>query len=341
MDFLDYELPPDRIAQRPCEPRDAARLLVVRRATGQLEHHTFRDLPDLLASGDLLVRNDTKVLAARLLGRREWTGGKWEGLFLRQSPDGLWELMAQAGGAVRPGEWVAINPGPLRLELVSRTPEGHWLARPDRLGDPATLLAAHGRMPLPPYIRRGRADASDVDRYQTVFAAHPGAVAAPTAGLHFTPTVFDRLRLYGISWANVTLHVGPGTFQPIRADDYRDHVMHSEWGELPEATVEAISNCRTGGGKVVAVGTTTVRVLETVAASGPLRPWSGETTIYIHPPFPFRAVDALITNFHLPRSTLLLLVAAFAGVDLIREAYRVAVAENYRFYSYGDAMMIV
>ncbi len=339
--FLNYALPADLVAQQPCPERDQARLLVVRRDGAALAHHVVRDLPALLAPGDLLVLNDTRVLAARLLGRRERTGGKWEGLFLRAAPDGCWELLCQTRGRLAEGEVIDIEPGPLRLELVGRAAEGRWLARPSEPGSPPELLARHGQVPLPPYIRKGRAAAEDQERYQTVYARRAGAVAAPTAGLHFTPRLFERLEARGVGRAFVTLHVGLGTFQPIQSDDVTQHRMHREWGELPAVTAEAISACRARGGRVVAVGTTTVRVLETVAATGPIRPWSGETELFIYPPCEFRVVDALLTNFHLPRSTLLLLVGAFAGVELTRRAYRTAVEQAYRFYSYGDAMLIV
>jgi S-adenosylmethionine:tRNA ribosyltransferase-isomerase len=340
-DFLDYDLPPRLIAQEPCPRRDESRLLVVRRADGGLAHHGFRDLPGLLSPGDLLVLNDTRVVPARLLGRRARTGGRWEGLFLRQVPGGAWELLSKSGGRLVPGEEVEIEPSPLRLRLLEKTPEGRWLAEPSEPGPAFELLGRHGAVPLPPYIRKGRAAAADADRYQTVYARRAGAVAAPTAGLHFTPAVFEALRRRGIDRAFLTLHVGPGTFQPIQAEDVTRHRMHAEWGELPAATAEALAACRARGGRVVAVGTTSVRLLETAAAAGPPQPWSGETDLFIYPPYRFRAVDALVTNFHLPRSTLLLLVAAFAGVDLLRRAYRTAIEEGYRFYSYGDAMLIV
>jgi S-adenosylmethionine:tRNA ribosyltransferase-isomerase len=203
------------------------------------------------------------------------------------------------------------------------------------------LLERYGQVPLPPYIRKGKAVAADRDRYQTVFARQPGAVAAPTAGFHFTPSVFERLRERGVDWTFLTLHVGLGTFQPIQSEDVLCHRMHREWGEVPESAVEAITARRSRGGRIVAVGTTTVRVLETVAASGPLRPWRGETDLFIFPPFQFRAVDVLLTNFHLPRTTLLLLVFAFAGMDLVRQAYQIAIEREYRFFSYGDAMLIL
>jgi S-adenosylmethionine:tRNA ribosyltransferase-isomerase len=340
-DFLDYDLPAHLIAQEPSDERDRARLLVVDRQRQGLSHHVFAELPQLLGPGDLLVLNDTRVLPARLLGRRARTGGKWEGLFLRQLPDGLWELLCQTRGRLLIGEKVRVEPPPLELTLIGRSPHGYWLARPSEDTPVVELLGRHGRVPLPPYIRQGRAVPEDRERYQTVFARVGGAVAAPTAGLHFTPAVFDGLHRRGIDWAFVTLHIGPGTFVPIQVADYRQHPMHPEWGELPAATAEAIAACRQRGGRVVAVGTTTVRVLETVAASGSMRPWSGETSLYIYPPYRFQAVDALLTNFHLPRTSLLLLVAAFAGVDLIRQAYKTAVEQAYRFYSYGDAMLIV
>jgi S-adenosylmethionine:tRNA ribosyltransferase-isomerase len=338
--FFDYELPSDLIAQEPAPERDQARLLVVRRSDGSLHHHVVTDLPALLDPGDLLVLNDTQVLPARLLGRRARTGGKWEGLFLCQHPDGLWELMSQTRGRLTEGETIDVAPGPLRLELIGRS-GAHWLARPSEAGSSVELLQRYGHVPLPPYIRKGRAEPGDRERYQTVYAKRAGAVAAPTAGLHFTPHLLERLGQRGIQTAVVTLHVGLGTFQPIQAEDFRQHRMHREWGELPAATAEAIAKRRQSGKRVVAVGTTTVRLLETVAATGEIRPWSGETDLYIYPPYEFRAVDTLLTNFHLPRSTLLLLVGAFAGVELLRKAYETAIAERYRFFSYGDAMLIL
>jgi S-adenosylmethionine:tRNA ribosyltransferase-isomerase len=341
MDLLDYALAPHLIAQEPCSQRDQSRLLVVRRNERALAHHHFFELPDLLRPGDLLILNDTRVLPARLLGRRQRTGGKWEGLFLRALPDGAWEMLMQTRGRLVPGEIIAVEPGPLELRLLEKSSQGRWSALPSEPGAPGELLRRHGHMPLPPYIRKGLDTLADHERYQTVFARQEGAVAAPTAGLHFTAGVFDRLKERGIDWSFVTLHVGLGTFQPIQADDIRKHPMHSEWGELAETTVVAIASCRARGGRIVAVGTTSVRVLETAAASGPLRPWTGETKLFIYPPYAFRAVDALVTNFHLPRTTLLLLVSAFAGVELMQEAYKTAIEQEYRFYSYGDAMLIV
>lgn len=338
---LDFDLPSHLIAQEPCEPRDQARLLVVRRETDTLGHHHFFELPDLLRPGDLLILNDTRVLHARLLGKRKTTGGKWEGLFLRRHDDGVWEMLCQTRGRLNEGETVVIEPGPFELTLLQKTPEGRWLASPSEDGQPPDLLAKHGQVPLPPYIRKGQARPEDAQRYQTVFARQAGAVAAPTAGLHFTPAVFERLKERGIDWRFLTLHVGLGTFQPIQADDYTSHQMHQEWGRLPAETVAAIHTAKSRGGRIVAVGTTAVRVLEAVAYTGELRPWEGETSLFIHAPYRFRAVDALLTNFHLPHTTLLLLAAAFAGTELLERAYHEAIAHAYRFFSYGDAMLIL
>jgi S-adenosylmethionine:tRNA ribosyltransferase-isomerase len=360
IDEFDYDLPAHLIAQEPCPERDQARLLVIRRETKTIEHHIFQKLPDLLVPGDLLVLNDTRVVPARLVGRRARTGGRWEGLFLRELPNRDWEILSKSRGKLTSGETILVDPGTLQLRLLEKTREGHWLVQPRSThsplwGEPQVtgrgegegevgaleLLGRYGQVPLPPYIRKGAAVAADRERYQTVFARQPGAVAAPTAGLHFTPTVFDRLRQRDIQWVFVTLHVGLGTFQPIQTEEVNQHRMHREWGELSDSAAAAIRVCRQKGGRIVAVGTTSVRVLETVAALGPLRAWRGETELFIYPPFQFRAVDALITNFHLPRSTLLLLVSAFAGMELIRQAYQEAIARQYRFYSYGDAMLIL
>jgi S-adenosylmethionine:tRNA ribosyltransferase-isomerase len=341
-------LPAHLIAQEPCGERDQSRLLVLRRGGEVLGHHLFRDLPDLLKAGDLLVLNDTRVVPARVVGRRARTEGRWEGLFLRATAEGTWEILCQTRGRLIVGETLLVDaPGgdaapPLRLCLVGKTPAGRWLAQPSEPGDPVQLLARYGRVPLPPYIRKGRAAAADSERYQTIYAQHAGAVAAPTAGLHFTPAVFDALKQRGIQRAFVTLHVGPGTFQPVQVEDVAEHQMQAEWCELPASTAEAVNACKARGGRVVAVGSTSVRVLETVARHGsPLRPWSGETDLTIRPPFAFHVVDALITNFHLPRSSLLLLVAAFTGLEPMRQAYRSAIEHAYRFYSYGDAMLIL
>ncbi len=314
-----------------------------------LGHQQFRDLPSLLTPGDLLVLNDTRVLPARVVGRRARTEGKWEGLILGTATEGAWELLCQTRGRLIVGESLLVDAPegesagpPLRLCLIGKTPAGRWLAQPSEPGTLTELLTRYGRVPLPPYIRKGRALPGDRDRYQTVYAHHAGAVAAPTAGLHFTPTVFEGLRQRGIDWSFLTLHVGPGTFQPVKVEDVAEHSVESEWGELPLATAQAINACKKRGGRVVAVGTTSVRVLETPGRKGvPLTAWSGQTDLTIRPPFDFKIVDALVTNFHLPRSSLLLLVAAFTGMESMYQAYRVAIEKEYRFYSYGDAMLIL
>jgi S-adenosylmethionine:tRNA ribosyltransferase-isomerase len=275
------------------------------------------------------------VIPARLLGRRESTGGKWEGLFLRETPAG-WEMMTRTRGHPTSGEVFVTDSG-LRLTLADRTADHRWLMWPDPPGPATELLAAHGHVPLPPYIRKGRDSAADRQRYQTVYAAHLGSVAAPTAGLHFTPALFDRLAAKGVRTARVTLHVGLGTFAPIKALDPAQHAIHSEWCEVGPETVEAIREAKARGGRVVAVGTTTTRTLETAG----LGPYRGQTGLYIRPPFEFRVIDGLVTNFHLPRTSLLLLAQAFAGSELLRKAYVEAVAEGYRFYSYGDAMLVL
>jgi S-adenosylmethionine:tRNA ribosyltransferase-isomerase len=349
IDQLDYTLPPELIAQEPQPRRDEARLLVLRRGGAVLGHHRFHELPELLRPGDLLVLNDTRVVPARLLGRRARTGGKWEGLFVREAAAGEWELLCQTRGRLIVGETILVDPpqattdeSPLRLCLVGKTDAGHWLARPEESGGASELLARFGHVPLPPYIRKGRAGATDRECYQTVYAQRAGAVAAPTAGLHFTPQLFERLRQHGIDTVFVTLHVGPGTFQPVQVEDTTWHRVQPEWGDLPTVAADAVRVCKARGGRVAAVGTTSVRVLETAARRrGDLAPWSGDTDLTIGPPFTFRAVDALVTNFHLPRSSLLLLVAAFTGLESMRAAYAAAIAERYRFYSYGDAMLIL
>jgi len=340
----DYPLPEGAVAQSPAEPRDSARLLHLARDGSIRGHRVFRDLPDLLRPGDLLVVNDTRVVPARLVGRRERTGGKWEGLYLHDAADGTWEVLAQTGGRPTVGEVVLIAPPSggeaLRLELVERVGPGRWRVRPGVAGSAVEILARFGHVPLPHYIRKGEDRPEDRERYQTVYADRAGSVAAPTAGLHFTPAVFERLEQRGVARAAVTLHVGIGTFRPIVVEDVTQHTMHAEYAEVPAATVEAIAACKARGGRVVAVGTTTTRTLESAAAGSTLVPWAGETALFIRPGYEFRVVDALVTNFHLPKSSLLLLVAAFVGREAMLDAYRVALAEGYRFFSYGDAMLI-
>jgi S-adenosylmethionine:tRNA ribosyltransferase-isomerase len=339
IDQLDYELPTELIAQRPVEPRDQSRLMVVDRTRGTIGHRRFADLSAILRPSDCLVLNDTRVLPARLVGRRVSTGGRWEGLFLHGATDGSWELLGQTGGRPRVGEVFELDGGAARLVLQERLPDGHWRMRPVPDLPAAEFLIRHGRVPLPPYIRGGEEGPGDRERYQTVFAASPGAVAAPTAALHFTTNLLDRLSDRGVELVRLTLHVGLGTFLPVR-ESLDTHVMHAERGHLSATAAETIRRVRAAGGRCVAVGTTCVRVLETAAAAGGLAAWQGETDLFIRPPYEFRVVDAMITNFHLPRTTLLALVCAFAGERTWRAAYETAVHEQYRFFSYGDAMLI-
>ncbi len=340
MSFFEYDLPTELIAQEPLNQRDQARLLHLDRRQGACTHRHFFALPHILCPGDLLVLNNTQVLPARLYGYREATGGQWEGLYLGQTPEGLWELLAKTRGDPNIGESFVVAPG-VRLTLRGRTPERHWLVQVDPPQDPAIFLTRFGVMPLPPYIRKGQARPEDTERYQTVFATRPGAIAAPTAGLHFTPHLLEQLVARGIDRTEVTLHVGLGTFEPIKAQDPKKHPIHREWCAVPAEAVAAIQQCKQRGGRVIAVGTTVTRTLEGVAARGDLEPWQGETDLYIQPPYNFKIIDGLITNFHLPRTTLLLLVGAFAGEELLRSAYQQAIARRYRFYSYGDAMLIL
>jgi S-adenosylmethionine:tRNA ribosyltransferase-isomerase len=337
--ILHFDLPAHLIAQHPIEPRDACRLLVVDRSTDQLQHQHFFDLPSLLRPGDLLVLNDSRVIPARLLGKRQNTGGKWEGLFLQELPEGRWELLAKSGGKPQPGEMIEIHPE-FHLILEKRE-DSHWIAIPKPAGNAIELLEKIGSMPLPPYIRKGLAEDRDKQDYQTVYAQPSGSVAAPTAGLHFTDRVFHGLKERGVETATVTLHVGLGTFEPMRTDDPKEHVMHGEWGCVAEATVDKILACQARGGRVIAVGTTATRTLETAAKSGTISAFSGFTNHFIYPPYDWKVVDGLITNFHLPQTTLLLLVAAMIGEDRLMQAYQEAIRREYRFFSYGDAMLIL
>tara|TARA_R110002111_G_scaffold18931_2_gene46266 strand:- start:104175 stop:105230 length:1056 start_codon:yes stop_codon:yes gene_type:complete len=345
---FDYELPPELIATEPSQKRDQSRLLVLDRQTRTISHSSISELPRFLNPGDSLVLNDTRVLSARLFGVRKSTGGKWEGLYLGSNASGQWKLMSKTRGKLVPGETIELQPAHQRaevkqisLQLQSKDAEGYWTATVLSDEDHHGLLEYFGTMPLPPYMRRELATAEDWERYQTVYANQPGAVAAPTAGLHFTPELLERCTQTGIGIAKVTLHVGIGTFKPISAQTLEEHQMHSEWCELSEDSAGLLNATRQKGGRIVCVGTTSVRTLESVAKQGPLKAWSGETDIFIYPPYQFQAVDCLLTNFHLPKSTLLVLVSAFAGTEFIREAYEKAVEEKYRFYSYGDAMLIL
>lgn len=341
----DYELPKHLVAQHPLARRSDARLLVVNRAEQSIQHYHIRDLPTLLASPDCLVINDTRVIPARLVGYRTQTGGRWEGLFLSADEQGNWRLLAKTRGKLTPGEDVMLSNERLqdvfKLRLLIKEPDGSWIARPDATGDLTALLESVGRVPLPPYIRDGEMHELDRERYQTVFAEVPGAVAAPTAGLHFTSELLKRVESAGISIARVTLHVGLDTFRPIATETISQHPMHSEWCQIGPEAVATIEKSKVAGGRTVAVGTTCVRTLETAARGGSLAPFSGPTELFIHPPYQFQAVDALLTNFHLPRTTLLVLVRTFGGDTLLRRAYDEAIREEYRFYSYGDAMLIL
>jgi S-adenosylmethionine:tRNA ribosyltransferase-isomerase len=346
----DFDLPADRIAQAPLAERDASRLLVLDRSTGALAHSTFSALPELLHPGDLLVTNRSRVFPARLLGRRPG-GGAAELLLVRRLEPGLWEAMVRPGRRLRPGVVVEIGPG-VRAQI-----EGPGVRAPSPVADvaPSALrrvrlvfdelseeaaLERHGHVPLPPYIRRADAP-SDRARYQTVYAREGGSVAAPTAGLHFTRALLERLEERGIERVELVLHVGPGTFRPVEVEDVRAHSVLPERYDIPEATAGAVDRARAEGRRVIAVGTTATRALESaLGPEGRLRAGEGETSLVIVPGFPFRAVDGLVTNFHLPRSSLLLLVGAFGGRERVLQAYAEAVRQGYRFYSYGDAMLL-
>lgn len=346
MHDLEYDLPRELIAQTPLSRREASRMLVVRRAGKSLRDTGVVEFPELLDPKDLLVLNDTRVLPARFTAARA-TGGRVDGLFLEELQPGSWLVMLEGSRRLRPGE-------PLRFQghedkcvitLIERLEEGRWKVRVEPAQSAEEALARFGRTPLPPYIHRGGHDsrslAMDEERYQTVYARVAGAVAAPTAGLHLSGDLLGNVRARGVGIAFVTLHVGPGTFKPISAPRIGEHVMHFERFEIPEETVSAWKECRRRGGRVVAVGTTVVRVLETVFGMGKdASVRRGSTNLFVYPPYKVSSIDALLTNFHLPQSTLLALVMAFAGIDLTRRAYTHAIEQGYRFYSYGDAMFI-
>ncbi|MEO8336035.1 MAG: tRNA preQ1(34) S-adenosylmethionine ribosyltransferase-isomerase QueA [bacterium] len=336
----DFELPPGLIAQSPLARRDASRLMVLDRKSGSISHRSFSDLPELMASGDLLVVNRSKVVKARLLGTRVGSGAPAEIFLLAPLGDGRYEAMVSPGGKLKPGRVVAFGPG-FTAEIVSVTERRTRIVQLRAEHGVEVAIEQYGHIPLPPYIERGDDDA-DVDRYQTVYAREEGSVAAPTAGLHFTPELLRDIDTRGAHRAEVVLHVGAGTFKPVEVEDPAEHVMHEERYTIPVETAEAWSATRARGNRVWAVGTTTVRTLESaMAAAGTVGPGDGETRIFIRPPQTLRAVDALITNFHLPRSTLIMLVAAFAGYELTMRAYHEAIAERYRFYSYGDAVAVL
>lgn len=338
---FDYELPPERIAQQPPVERDAARMLVLHRADGHLEDRQFRELPELLAPGDLLVANDSRVFPARLLGQRA-SGGKVEVLLLEPQGGNEWTALVHPGARLDVGARFSFAEG-LTAEIVARGTRGERRLRFSGVEKLSAWLEAHGHVPLPPYIRRPD-EAMDRERYQTIYAHEPGSAAAPTAGLHFTPRVQEALRERGIRWTAVRLHVGLGTFQPVVSEEIEQHPMHTERFAVSEEAAAALNRARAEGKRIVAIGTTAARVLETVAPEPgeAFRAQNGATGIYIYPGGrPFRAVDALLTNFHAPRTTLLMMIAAFAGTDPVRAAYQHALASGYRFLSYGDCMLML
>ncbi len=348
LSHYDYSLPDELIAQSPLTDRAHARMLVVDRKTGTFSHRHIRDLPEFLDPKDCVVINDTKVLPARLMGTRQKTGGRWEGLFLalvpNDGPNGLWRIIGKTRGRIQPGERVDLKTpegrGGFALEFGVQLDDKSWMVRP--LSDEVGLAALDrvGWIPIPPYIRGGLMTPEDKQNYQTVYAANPGAVAAPTAGLHFTPQLVEAVKNLGAKVVPVTLHVGIGTFRPIMVENIEEHEMHGEWCSVTEKAVNTLRERRQHGGRIVAVGTTSVRVLESASGEGGLKPFEGETSLFIRPPYTFRSVDMLLTNFHQPKSTLLILVRTFGGDELIQDAYREAVREKYRFFSYGDAMLI-
>ena len=337
-----YDLPEELIAQTPVEPRDHSRLLKMNRETGELSHHHFYDLVNLLRPGDLLVVNNSRVLPARLYGVKEETGAAMEFLLLKQREPDVWEILVHPGRKAKPGAKFLFGNGLLKAEILDVVEEGNRICRfsyDQSQGDFYTILDRIGEMPLPHYITH---KLEDKERYQTVYSKELGSAAAPTAGLHFTPELMEALKQKGISIAYVTLHVGLGTFRPVKEEDITQHIMHTEHYVLPAETAGQINRTKAAGGRVIAVGTTSCRTLESAAqAYGDIRPCSGDTSIFIYPGYQFRVLDGLITNFHLPESTLIMLVSAFAGYDHTMAAYRTAVEDRYRFYSFGDAMLII
>jgi S-adenosylmethionine:tRNA ribosyltransferase-isomerase len=336
-DFF-YDLPKELIAQTPLEPRDSSRLMVLDKQNGEIRHAHFRDIVDFLNPGDCLILNDSRVLPARLYGIKEGTGAKVEFLLLTQREQNIWEVLCGPGKRAKPGTRFTFGGGLLKAEVLEIVEDGNRLVRFSCDGNFFHILDQIGQMPLPHYITK---HLEDNERYQTVYSREIGSAAAPTAGLHFTPELLDRVREKGVKVEFVTLHVGLGTFRPVSADKITDHKMHSEHYYLPKITADAILETKANGGKVISVGTTSCRTLESVyAKEGCIRESEGWTDIFIYPGFQFKVLDGLITNFHLPESTLIMLVSALAGYDHIMNAYRTAVAEKYRFFSFGDAMLI-
>jgi S-adenosylmethionine:tRNA ribosyltransferase-isomerase len=345
-DKLQYHLPPELVAQQPTETRSSSRLLVLNRRGGDILDSRFSRIGDFLSPGDCLVLNDTKVLQARFFGRRS-TGGKLEGLYLAESETGIWQVLLKAARKVKPGDAFYLKDKAkrdfCRVVVLDKTAEGTCRLKMETDAAAETILDTIGFAPLPPYIKRdddSGVAAIDKQRYQTVYAKIPGAVAAPTAGLHFTELLIEQLKQAGVYFAYITLHVGTGTFKPITAENLDDHEMHEERFSIDEENARIINAVKKKGNRVVAVGTTSTRVLETVAADSQIEASSGQTKLFIKPGYKFKIIDAMITNFHLPKSTLLALVAAFAGLEKILAAYEHAIEQRYRFYSYGDAMLI-
>ena len=344
--LYDFDLPRELIAQEPPLHRTDARMMVIDRSSGSIQHASIRDLPSFMRAGDAIVVNDSRVIPARLVGFREKTKGRWEGLFLREE-NGLGQLLSKTRGSLQPGERILLRDPEGResqgLRVVSTTDDGNVLFVLDPKLPWLELLEQSGRIPLPPYIRDGQMTEQDRERYQTVYARSPGSVAAPTAGLHLTEDLLQKIRQAGVALVSVTLHVGLGTFRPVSAKRLEDHKMHSEYAQIAANVVRRLQASKSEGGRILAVGTTSVRTLESAAlqGNGSLIEWAGQTDLFIRPGFRFQAVDRLLTNFHLPRSTLLVLVSSLAGRELMLEAYRKAVEERYRFFSYGDCMLIL
>ncbi|HEY8349353.1 MAG TPA: tRNA preQ1(34) S-adenosylmethionine ribosyltransferase-isomerase QueA [Clostridia bacterium] len=334
-----YELPQELIAQEPLEDRSSSRLMVLDRKSGKIEHRIFRDIKEYLKPGDCLVLNDTRVMPARLLGAREDTGGSIEFVLLKNISGDIWEVILKPGRRAKPGARFVFGNGLLKAEILDVVEGGNRIVQFEYEGIFQQVLDKVGIVPLPPYITK---KLQDPERYQTVYSRYMGSAAAPTAGLHFTKELLDDLGRSGIYTAYLTLHVGLGTFRPVKTENVEDHVMHSEVYNLSSETADVINRARTEGGRIIAVGTTSCRVLETVSSDdGLVKPSSGTTDIFIYPGYRFKAIDGLITNFHLPESTLLMLVSAFAGRENILDAYRIAVEQRYRFFSFGDAMFII
>lgn len=336
---FDYELPQELIAQDPLLDRASSRLMHVDRKTGEISHHVFRDIKDYLRPGDCLVMNNTKVIPARLYGNREGTGGAVELLLLKRESDCIWETLVKPGKSCRQGSKLVFGDGLLRGEIIEVKEDGNRRIRFDFEGIFEEILDQLGEMPLPPYITH---KLKDKNRYQTVYAKLEGSAAAPTAGLHFTPQLLDEIRMMGVETAEVTLHVGLGTFRPVKAETVEDHEMHSEFYMIDETAAQKINHAKKNGGRIICVGTTSVRTLESAAnEDGSIDACSGWTNIFIYPGYRFKIIDGLITNFHLPKSTLIMLVSAFSDREKVLSAYRCAVEERYRFFSFGDAMIIL